>query len=152
MSAKDLLIDLLCHEHWGNLFVLQTMRDMPEIPPRATTLIGHMVASQHVWISRIQGVPFTMDVFPTMSLDACGAYFDAHHKQLMQWAQNPEMRHTTIAYTTTAGVAYTNTIEELLSHICLHSQYHRGQINQLIKPLVERTHDVDYIQYLRSKI
>jgi uncharacterized damage-inducible protein DinB len=93
-----------------------------------------------------------MDVFPTLSLDACGAYFEAHHKQLMQWAQNPEMRQTTIAYTTTTGTACTNTVEELLSHICLHSQYHRGQINQLIRPLVEHTYDVDYIQYLRSKI
>jgi uncharacterized damage-inducible protein DinB len=152
MKTKDILIDLLIHEQWGNHLVVQTMHGMEEIPNRAATLIGHMVASQHVWISRIQGVQFTMDVFPALSLDACGVYFDAHHKQLMQWAQNPEMRHSTIAYTTTAGVAHTNTVEELLSHICLHSQYHRGQINQLIRPLVELTHDVDYIQYLRSKI
>lgn len=150
MSSPKLLHTMLTHEYWGNLRVIETMQQCAEVPERARILLGHMAASQHVWISRIQGVPFTMEVFPDMQPEACRQLFEQHHHQLMQWANDEQQLQTVVAYTTTTGKSFSNTVEGLLTHICLHSQYHRGQINQLLKPLVDRVLDVDYIQYLRS--
>lgn len=150
MSSSQLLTGMLTHELWGNLRVIETMQQSDAIPDRARILLGHMAASQHVWISRIKGEAFTMAVFPDISVEECKNLFHSHHQQLMEWANESDKLQSIIAYTTTTGQSYTNTVEGLLTHICLHSQYHRGQINQLMKPLVDHVHDVDYIQYLRS--
>jgi uncharacterized damage-inducible protein DinB len=151
MSSASLLTKLLNHELWGNLKVLEAARSCDTLPDRAMILIAHMTASQHIWISRIAGQPHSMSVFPVLSIDDCEALFRQHHTQLMAWAKDAEALQRIVAYQTTTGSSYENTVEELITHLCLHAQYHRGQINQLIKPIATTTHDVDYIQYLRTK-
>jgi uncharacterized damage-inducible protein DinB len=151
MSGSKLLEQLLAHELWGNLRVLDAMRSCDTLPDRAMILVAHMAASQHVWISRITNQTHTMAVFPVLSIDDCEALFRKHHTQLMAWAKDTETLQRIVAYRTTTGSSFENTVEELIAHLCLHAQYHRGQINQLIKPIATTTHDVDYIQYLRTK-
>ena len=151
MSSASLLTKLLNHELWGNLKVLEAARSCDTLPDRAMILIAHMTASQHIWISRIAGQPHSMSVFPVLSIDDCEALFRQHHSQLMAYAEDPATLDKMVAYQTTTGAPHENTVEELISHLCLHAQYHRGQINQLIKPIAAIMHDVDFIQYLRKK-
>jgi uncharacterized damage-inducible protein DinB len=68
-------------------------------------------------------------VWPELGIDACREevaalarlwpeFLDAHRNSL----------DDTVSYTNTKGEAWTNTVEEILTHVTIHSAYHRGQI------------------------
>jgi uncharacterized damage-inducible protein DinB len=49
-----------------------------------------------------------------------------------------------------AGQAFTSTVEDILLHVCLHGQYHRGQVALLLREAGAAPATTDYIAFARG--
>jgi uncharacterized damage-inducible protein DinB len=55
-----------------------------------------------------------------------------------------------IHYRNQAGKEFDNSTRDILTHIASHGQYHRGQINALIRAEDHEPIDVDFITFVRN--
>jgi uncharacterized damage-inducible protein DinB len=54
-----------------------------------------------------------------------------------------------IIYKNSKGTEFCQSFREILTHVALHGQYHRGQINQLLRITGHEPINVDYITFRR---
>jgi uncharacterized damage-inducible protein DinB len=55
-----------------------------------------------------------------------------------------------VTYTTSAGKAFTNAVKDVLLHVAMHAQYHRGKINFLLRQAGLQPAPTDYIAFIRG--
>jgi uncharacterized damage-inducible protein DinB len=91
-----------------------------------------------------------MDVWPILSNEAWYSLIAEHRERLMAMV-NSDRCEQIINYKNTAGTEFTNTVSEILLHLTLHSQYHRGQVISYSIELFDKAPVVDLIAFLRSK-
>jgi uncharacterized damage-inducible protein DinB len=62
---------------------------------------------------------------------------------------SPELLGQQIRYTNSKGEDWSNTVSDVLTHVALHSSYHRGQIASLLGRAGEAAAYSDYIECVR---
>ncbi|GGD50756.1 hypothetical protein GCM10010911_05370 [Paenibacillus nasutitermitis] len=55
-----------------------------------------------------------------------------------------------VAYKNQTGASYATSVRDILTHLALHGQYHRGQINTILRSAGGEPVNVDYITYIRE--
>ena len=92
-----------------------------------------------------------MDVWPTLPPAEC----EAQLRDLSQAWQAylaglcPESLDQQIHYTNSKGENWSNTVVDVLTHVVLHSSYHRGQIASFLGRAGQAAAYSDYIECIR---
>ena len=63
---------------------------------------------------------------------------------------SPERLAERISYTNSKGERWTSTVEEILTHLVIHSAYHRGQIAADVRGAGQTPAYTDYIHAVRQ--
>lgn len=58
----------------------------------------------------------------------------------------------TVTYKNTKGEPWSNTVEDILTHVLLHSAYHRGQIASQMRADKEQPAYTDFIHAVRQGV
>lgn len=138
------------YDAWANR---ETHRALAAAPPSAVTLgrFAHVLAAQILWFGRIQGRPAQVPVWPEWTVAECGerteqlarlwpAYFDA--------VTEDELARE-ITYTNSQGQTFTSTVDDILTHVALHSAYHRGQVAAELRAAGAVPATTDFIHAVR---
>jgi uncharacterized damage-inducible protein DinB len=152
VSAPDYLERLVAHLAWADDKTLAALRRAGGSPPEALSLYGHVVGAEHVWLARIQGTPPTIAVWPSLTLTECEAVSGRNARELALLAERraAERRATPITYINSAGQTFTNTVEDIVLHVCLHGTYHRGQVARVLREGGKIPEPTDYIAFIRG--
>jgi uncharacterized damage-inducible protein DinB len=146
------LVRLVGHLRWADARAQEALRRAARGPSKALGLYAHLVASEHVWLARLTGVPPRVPVWPALPLDACAELAAENHREyaeyLLRLAGTDLDRG--VAYTNSAGQSFTSTVEDILLHVCLHGTYHRGQIALLLRQGGDAPEPTDYIAFIRG--
>jgi uncharacterized damage-inducible protein DinB len=118
---------------------------------KAVLLISHTVNSQEIWNARIENIQIERDVWGIRPLDELRITNEANYKKSLYLIENCNFEEK-IRYINIKGIAFENSVRDILFHVVNHSTYHRGQIATDFKlnditPLV-----TDYIFYKRNEI
>lgn len=143
---------MIAYDRWANRKTVDSLRYADRIPERARLWMPHIAGAQHVWLDRLQGTDTGIPIWPRWTIeetaaqldalnDRWAAYLDAHPK--------PDL-HKPIAYTNTHGKQYADTPADIIQHILLHSNYHRGQIAAEIRAANNTPAVSDFIVALRD--
>jgi uncharacterized damage-inducible protein DinB len=62
---------------------------------------------------------------------------------------SPERLTEEVSYTNSKGEAWSSTVDEILTHIAIHSAYHRGQIAADLRSAGQTPAYTDYIHAVR---
>ncbi|GAA4410629.1 hypothetical protein GCM10023187_35440 [Nibrella viscosa] len=148
---KNYLIQLLEYEHWANRSVIDALEMVESPPARAVQLMGHILSSQQVWMGRFTGEHAYVAIWEEIPVVWMTETAERNYNRLRTYVEHqPEDAHLKpIAYTNTRGQAFTSTLQEILTHLSHHAAYHRGQVIQLIRPLVQEVPATDYIVWAR---
>jgi uncharacterized damage-inducible protein DinB len=143
------LYDHLC---WADLKVLESLRAAQQPPAKALELYAHVLGAEHVWLSRIHGTPAAIAVWPSLTLDQCGtvAGNNCESFKTIVSSLTPGSLAREIAYRNSAGMSFTSTLEDILTHVALHGSYHRGQIATSLRAAGETPSPTDYIAFARG--
>ena len=55
-----------------------------------------------------------------------------------------------VAYANTAGKPFETSVEDILLHVALHGQYHRGKVNLILRQEGYTPAPTDYIAFIRG--
>jgi uncharacterized damage-inducible protein DinB len=140
------------HLHWANQRILQTLRQNGEGNQGAVRLFAHILNAENVWLSRIQGKDSSqLPLWQDADIDACARLVQQNEKNytafLAELTESGLDRF--ITYTNSKGKEFQSALRDILIHLALHGQYHRGQINSLLRADGCEAVNVDFITFVR---
>lgn len=147
----DHLGHLLRYDLWANE---ETLRSLTQGTPPARSLrwMAHIIAAEFLWLARIQARPAALPVWPELSLEECKTRLGELSSRLVGALDAGEAGalSRSVSYTNSKGEAWTSTVEEILTHVVIHSAYHRGQIASDLRAAGQEAAYTDYIHAVRQ--
>jgi uncharacterized damage-inducible protein DinB len=161
---KDDLLFLADYTAWANGRLLEAAARLPaeqfSAPHRTTYgslrgILVHILVSYQVWLGRCRDgrIPAS---FPTHAefpdLAAFAARFHAQEAELRAYLESLSELDLLrpISYTTSKGVAYTNTLWQIFAHLFNHATQHRSEAAEVLTEYSCSPGDLDLIWYLRQ--
>ncbi|GAB3990953.1 hypothetical protein GCM10028807_19480 [Spirosoma daeguense] len=150
---KNQLIQLLDYELWANRRVIDALETIQNPPARAVAIMGHILSAQHVWLGRILNEPTFVAIWEDIPVSWMGETAERQHRQLVSYVAGlaDDTLGNPVAYRTSRGEPFENRLLDILTHTSHHAAYHRGQVVQLIRPMVQEAPVTDFIIWARSK-
>jgi uncharacterized damage-inducible protein DinB len=152
VSLADHLRRQFAYDEWANREVLKAIRVSGGDSGRSLELLSHIFASERLWLERLKQQPQSVPVWPKFDLDQCETQsFDLGRL----WLEYLDLITAgdvslSVSYTNTKGEVWTSTIEDILTHVALHSAYHRGQIASHMREIGQQPAATDFIHGVRQ--
>ena len=151
MDALELIRRSLAHSVWADDLLFDALRDKPSLTS-AWREYTHVLGAAGVWLARLEHRPSTVAVWPTLTIDEA----DALRRELASGYErflntlDSDALDRSVEYTNSAGQAFRTPICDILQHVTLHGQYHRGKINLLLRQGGCEPAPTDFIAYVRG--
>ena len=146
----DLMEKLYQHNWWAHdAMVAELRRAAPD--DETLRLLAHVVAAEHLWLSRIDGVKSRVAVWPALALDEVVALEAENRTRFHDLLSRPDdTRRRRVRYRNSAGNEFENDVEAILTHVAMHGHYHRGQIARAMRAAGREPVYTDYIGFVRN--
>jgi uncharacterized damage-inducible protein DinB len=125
-----------------------TEGDVPDVLREYT----HLIAAEETWLARIEQRPPRTAVWPDVSLAdvrALRTQTEAGYRAYLAGLRDENLS-AAVPYANSAGQSFTNTVADILLHVLLHSQYHRGKVNLLLRQAGHTPAASDFIAFVRG--
>lgn len=151
LDRKTHLEKLLAFERWANERALSALAEAG-YPGAGLRWFNHILGAQDTWLGRLMGDPPGAAVWPETPPADTRLKLESLAGGLSEYLASKDSAalDEPITYWTTAGVGYKNTPFEILSHLTMHSHYHRGQIAATIREGGHKPSPTDFILFLRE--
>ena len=140
------------YDRWANQEALASLRAATPPPPRGLKVMGHIVAAELLWHARLAGEQAALPVWPDLSPGQCETWLADLAQLWRKYLERAVPGHLgdRVAYTNTKGEAFASTVEDVLTHVVLHSAYHRGQIAADVRAAGHQPAYTDFIHAART--
>ena len=117
------------YDAWANREVLAALRNGRETA-RSLQLMGHILSSELLWLERLKQLPQSLPVWPEFNLEQCEEHAEQIGGKWREYANglSAEDLSRDASYKNTKGEAFASTVQDVMTHVLMHSAYHRGQI------------------------
>ena len=152
MELLEHLRRQFAYDAWANREVLIALSASPRPSARPEQLLAHILSAERLWLERIRKQPQSLPVWPDFTLDQCQAQIA---DLALLWREfldqlSPAGLSEKIIYKNSKGEPWTSTVEDILTHVVLHSAYHRGQIAGQVRAGGEQPAYTDFIHAARQ--
>jgi uncharacterized damage-inducible protein DinB len=134
MNTVEYFTRLYAYDAWANHEVLANLKTAPEPPARVLKFIAHILAAERLWLGRLLGrleeEKQAFPVWPTLTLGACEAMaadLSRLWKNYLEATTEADLAKP-VSYRNSKGEAWSSRPDDILTHVAMHSAYHRGQI------------------------
>lgn len=148
----DHLRRLLRYDIWANRESLASLGRDP--PAKSLRWLSHIVGAERLWMARLRAEQPALPVWPDLDVKGCARELDDLAGDWLDYlaGAGPERSTRQVAYTNTKGESWTNTVEEILTHVTIHSAYHGGQIAAALRSAGRVPAYTDYIHAVRQEL
>ena len=146
----EFLRNLFVYDKWAMSHSLVTL-ETPE-NSRAQSMLSHVLLAEKIWLTRLQGQDSSsIRVFDELTLPECMRLSDELNNAYLQYIDSLTEADLDrlIKYQNTKGDDFETSIKDILTHVGLHSVYHRGQIALLVRDGGGEAVGTDYILFTR---
>jgi uncharacterized damage-inducible protein DinB len=142
----------LAYDAWANREVLTALRTSAHPATRPLQLLAHILSAEQLWLERLRNQPQSLPVWPDFTFDECEEQITDLARLWREFLGqlSPEALSAEISYKNSKGEPWTNTVEDVLTHVLLHSAYHRGQIASHVRASGEQPAYTDFIHAARQ--
>jgi uncharacterized damage-inducible protein DinB len=152
VNLADYLRRQFAYDEWANREVLNAIRAAGGAKERSLELMSHILAAEMVWLERLKQQPQSVPVWPEPDLAQCEAQAA---KMGGLWLAFLDLITAgdvsqSISYKNSKGEEWTSTIVDVLTHVIMHSAYHRGQIATLMRANGQTPAYTDFIHGVRQ--
>jgi len=151
VNLADYLRREFAYDEWANREVLNAIR-AAGADERSLQLLAHIFAAEQVWLERLKQQPQSVPVWPHPDLEQCEALAaDMGRKWLafLDLVTAGDVSQS-ISYKNSKGESWTSTIVDVLTHVVMHSAYHRGQIATHMRANGQTPAYTDFIHGVRQ--
>lgn len=141
---------MLEHGAWADDLLFGALRTRPEPPAEIVRELNHIIGADEIWLSRIEGRVPRVEVWPALPLAELEALAARVHAGFARITDPEPDLDRGVAYTNSAGQSFVTPLKDILIHVALHAQYHRGKLNLLLRQGDQEPVPADYIGYVRG--
>ena len=150
MSLADHLRRQFSYDAWANREVLIVIRSTGGNDERSLQLMSHIVAAERLWLERLTQVPQSVPVWPKADLTFCETENNTLARLWTNYLDEVTDFDRAISYKNSKGESWTSTIGDVLTHVLMHSAYHRGQIASHMRASGHTPAYTDFIHGVRQ--
>jgi uncharacterized damage-inducible protein DinB len=146
------MIQLFDHLRWADALILAALRASRREVGDAVREFAHVIGAEEVWLARLEGRGPRAAVWPVAALaelDRLMGEVHAGYVAFLATLAGDDLGRG-IRYANSAGREFSNAIADILVHVALHGQYHRGKINLMLRRAGESPAPADYIAFVRG--
>ena len=142
---------LFGYDKWAMTTLLKLVEARPPVNPRINELLSHMQSTQRIWLDRCFGEPDSVQRFRDRSQHDIWKDLEENHAAWMAYIHSLQPHDFTrlITYNNSGGDAFTNELQDVITHVINHGTHHRGTIIGLMKEENYSLPNLDYITYVR---
>ncbi|CAM3677783.1 DinB family protein [Cohnella lubricantis] len=140
--------------NWANERILAHLRTQDN-NEQAVRLFAHILRAEQVWLARLTGKDSSpIALWSDANLTDCSRWIEENKENFQAYLaaieEGGSLDHV-IEYKNQAGTSsYSTSVRDILTHVALHGQYHRGQINSMLRAAGGEPVSVDYIVFARE--
>jgi|KBSSwiStaDraftv2_1062776.scaffolds.fasta_scaffold116096_3 uncharacterized damage-inducible protein DinB len=152
MDRMQRLRRLLAYDDWANRETLAALRAAGSAPAKSSKVLAHVIGAERLWLDRLKRAKPKVAVWPDLSLDRCRDEIAELDKAWEDYLDDlaPEDLERTIDYVNSKGESWSSTVNDVLTHVLLHSAYHRGQIASELRDAGCEPAYTDFIHAVRK--
>ncbi len=136
------------HRTWADEALFGVLQPHQELES-AWREYAHVLAAEEIWLARLEQRSATASVWPILSsseISELRGHLTAAYATYLGKLEESSLSET-VQYTNSAGATFATAIGDILLHVALHGQYHRGKINLLLRQGDCSPVSVDYIGF-----
>jgi uncharacterized damage-inducible protein DinB len=152
VNLADYLRRQFAYDEWANREVLNAIRSAGGANQRSLQLMSHILAAELVWLERLKQQPQSVPVWPERDLAQCeaqAAKLGGMWLEFLDLITAGDVSQS-ISYKNSKGEEWTSTIVDVLTHVVMHSAYHRGQIATHMRASGQTPAYTDFIHGVRQ--
>ena len=145
-------IRLAEHMHWANR---RTLAALPINDPLsdAVRLLAHVLTTEQIYYERmIEADPWPQDFWPDLSREDCARLIPVTYKHYQHFLaeQSDDALNRRVRYRNSRGDVYHTTLVDMLTHLMVHGEHHRGQIARILRQHGHTPPVTDFITFVRE--
>lgn len=143
---------LFSYDDWANREVLSCLHRVAQPPARSVKLLAHILGTEYLWFSRIGQQRSRLPVWPELDLAQCEehvAHLARTWSDYLRGLSRQDLSRS-VPYRNSQGEPWTNSIQDILMHVVMHSAYHRGQIASHMRQAGYTPAYTDFIHAIRQ--
>jgi uncharacterized damage-inducible protein DinB len=143
---------MFAFDHWANMVSLDAVAPQADRVPRSLAWLNHVLGAKYIWLARVTGTPARFSVNPTLSAADLRVEFDAARDGWARFleAQSEADMLRIVHYTNLKGDPFQTALGDILAHVPVHGQHHRGQVNADLRAAGLTPPTIDYIHAARA--
>lgn len=152
-AMKDLLERMMRHVRWADYQTEASLRALPVVPEDARSLFAHLATTERIYLLRMRGEdPFPQNFWPDLSLDAAAQTASEAGNALELFVRERDEDHLrmSIRYRNSEGTYFETPLEQMLMHLSLHGEHHRGQVARIVRNAGGVPPVTDFISFVRN--
>lgn len=151
MNTDDFL-RMFTYDHWANRECLRAIQATGLTTGVTVGRIAHILSAEKLWLERLRNEKQTMPVWPTSTLQECAALSDEMASEWRNYLTTlaPGTLNTVIEYRNSKGDSWSSRVKDVLTHVFMHSAYHRGQIALEMRLAGMQPAHTDFIHAVRQ--
>ena len=142
------------YDAWANREVLAAINvgKNGSEPDQPLKLLAHILSAERLWLERLERQAQSLPVWPDFSVEHCAANIG----ELSQlWGEylgklSSVALAEQITYKNSKGESWTSSVLDVLTHVVMHSAYHRGQIARVMRAGGAEPAYTDFIHAVRE--
>ncbi|UKJ05904.1 DinB family protein [Solitalea lacus] len=140
------------YEKWANGRIISTLKTCKNPPERTLLLFGHLLIAQREWLNRIIKKETTNKFWELFSLQQCEKLYNQNNNDWSHFFLTIGENDLDVSfqYKNSKGEEFNTPMIDILTHLINHSSYHRGQIIDSLKGVVEPLPITDFIVFSRN--
>jgi uncharacterized damage-inducible protein DinB len=140
------------YNDWSNSRILELLSKSDSQHHQAQLLFSHLLQAELVWLTRLQQQnSSSIAIWEELELEACREVVQTNRIGYEELLNRITDLDELCSYQNQAGAPFTTSYRDILTHVALHGQYHRGQINALLRMHGAEPASLDYILYVRER-
>ncbi|HKP86373.1 MAG TPA: DinB family protein [Blastocatellia bacterium] len=155
METIETLRRMFDYNEWANVRAIESLKQSDNPSAKAVRALAHLVIAEKTWLARFIKTEDSTnaDFWPASTLEECEALFDETRKAYSALLADLTEAglDSTATYKNSKGVEYTTRYGDMLSHVLMHSAYHRGQVAMAVRAEGGTPAYTDYIGFVRER-
>jgi uncharacterized damage-inducible protein DinB len=130
MNTKDHFLRMFSYDYWANRQCLAGMQAALQVSPETTGRMAHILSAQKLWLERLRHERQSLPVWPVANIQDCLALAEEMANLWRSYLAPLQTNafNEKVEYRNSKGKAWSSRVEDVLTHVLLHSAYHRGQV------------------------
>jgi uncharacterized damage-inducible protein DinB len=130
MNAREHFLRMFAYDDWANRHCLSAMQAARLVSSATVGRMAHILSAEKLWLERLRHESQSLPVWPTTSIQDCLVLADDMARLWRDYLAplHPATFNEKVEYRNSKGEPWSSRVEDVLTHVLMHSAYHRGQI------------------------